>query len=161
MKKVVLMMFLLAGYGVASAQDEISYSYEELAKYATVMVWAELEKGRMTDIYNEWINNDETLAAARFVEIKNAGVDSIKLEEMKVADDEMVAFEMIQTNYDSMTSSFKEVYIEKIKSDIGAGLYNSLKKELRSDSEVKGRYKAIYDGLLKEQSAEDGDESED
>lgn len=161
MKKVVLMMYLLAGYGFACAQDEVSFSDDELTKYATVMVWAELEKGRMTDTYNEWINNDETLAAARFVEIKNAGGDSLKLQEIEVSDDEVVAFEMIQTNYDSMTSYFKEVYIEKIKSDIGAGLYNSIKKELRSNSEVKGRYKAIYDGLLEEQSTQESDESED
>lgn len=160
MKKVLLMMCLFAGFGMVSAQDEASFTDEDLTKYATVMVWAKVEKGNMTEVYNSWINSNETLEAARFVKIKNAKGDSVQLQEIEVTNDELAAFEQIQVGYDSMTASFKEIYVGKIKSDIGAGLYNQLKKALKSDDDVKARYTAIYDGLLEEQTSEEG-ESED
>ena len=161
MKKVLLMMCVVAGLSAAKAQEEASFTDEELTSYATVMVWAEVEKERMTETYNDWINNDETLEAARFVKIKSAKGDSVKLQEFKVTDVELMAFEQIQVNYDSMTSSFKEVYIGKIKEDIGAGLYNSLKKEMKSNADVKSRYQTIYDGLLEETTSDEEDETEE
>ncbi|WP_144017357.1 hypothetical protein [Ekhidna lutea] len=152
---------MIAYFGVVNAQEEITFSDEELTKYATVMVWAEKQKEVMTETYNGWINNDQTLEAARFVKIKSAGGDSLKLQKFEVTDEELVAFEQIQTSYDSMTSSFKEVYIGKIKGDIGAGLYNSLKKELKSNDEIKTRYQAIYEGLKNESATEEEEESEE
>ncbi|WP_370087156.1 hypothetical protein [Ekhidna sp.] len=161
MKKVLLMMCIMTGLSTANAQEESSFTDDELKTYATVMVWAEVEKERMTETYNDWINNDETLEAARFVKIKSAKGDSVKLQEFEVTDDELTAFEQIQASYDSMTSSFKEVYIGKIKEDIGVGLYNSLKKELKSNAEVKSRYQTIYDGLLEETTSGEEDETEE
>ncbi len=160
MKKVLLILCLIVCVDKVSAQDEAKFTDEDLTKYATVMSWAAMEKGRMTDVYNGWINNDEILVATRFVEIKSAKGDSLKLQEMSATNDEVLAFEKIQVNYDSMTASFKEIYIGKIKSDIGAGLYNSLKKALKTDPDVKARYQAIYDGLVEEQT-DQADESDD
>lgn len=161
MKRVLMMLCFAAGLGVANAQDEATFSEEDLTKYATVMAWAEMEKGRMTEVYNGWINNDETLEATRFVEIKSTKGDSLKLQEIAVTADEMVAYEKIQVNYDSMTASFKEVYIGKIKEDIGAGLYNSLKKALKADADVKARYKVVYDAIVEESKASSDDETEE
>ncbi|MEQ8903731.1 hypothetical protein [Ekhidna sp.] len=161
MKKVLLLICLVAGINMVNAQDETSFSDEELTKYATVMVWAEVEKERMTEVYNGWINNDEVLEAARFVEIKSANGDSLKLQEIEATDDEIMAFQQIQVDYDSMTSSFKEVYIGKIKGDIGAGLYNTLKKELKSSEGTKARYQEIYNGLKEESAVRVEDESEE
>ena len=160
MKKVLVLAFLMIGAGAIKAQDEVSFSDEELTKYATVMVWAEVEKGNMTEVYNGWINSDETLEAARFVKIKKAKGDSVELQAIEAQPEEVAAFEKIQMNYDSMTSSFKEVYVGKIKGDIGAGLYNKVKKALKSDADTKTRYQAIYDGLLEEQATA-SEESED
>ncbi|MEP0987437.1 hypothetical protein [Ekhidna sp.] len=161
MKKVLLIVCLIAGFGKINAQDEATFSDEDLTKYATVMAWAEMEKGRMTEVYNGWINNDETLEATRFVEIKSAKGDSLKLQEIAITDDEMVAFKKIQVNYDSMTASFKEDYIGKIKEDIGAGLYNSLKKALKSDADVKTRYQVVYDAIVEESKASSEGETEE
>ncbi|WP_420315771.1 hypothetical protein [Ekhidna sp.] len=158
MKKILFLMFLVVGIGTISAQDEVEFSEEDYTKYATVMLWAEMEKERMTGVYNDWINNDEALAAARFVEIKSAKGDSVKLQEIEVTTEELTAFETIQVNYDSMTASFKEVYIGKIKEDIGAGLYNKLKKALKADANIKTQYKAVYDALKEESAATEEDE---
>ena len=161
MKKVLIVLSLIAGFGIAKAQDDVTFTGEELTTYAQVMVWAEVEKGRMTEIYNGWINNDKTLEATRFVEIKNAKGDTAKLQEIEALGDELMAFEKIQVDYDSMIASFTEVYKEKIKGDIGAGLYNSLRKELKKNANLKSRYQAIYDALLEERRlSSEGGESE-
>ncbi|MEO9869173.1 hypothetical protein [Ekhidna sp.] len=161
MKKVLLMVCLIASTMIVKAQEEVSFNDEELTKYATVMVWAELEKGKMTGIYNEWINNDETLVASRFVEIKKTKGDSLKLQEIAVTNDEVVAFEMIQANYDSMINSFTDVYKAELKEKVSYGLYNKLRKALKADADLKTRYQTIYDGLLEEQKSSGSDESDE
>jgi len=160
MKKIVLMLCLIGILTRVEAQETKEYTDEELNKYASVMVWAEVRKSEMTDIYNGWINNNEDLKAARFVEIKNANGDSVKLEEIEVTDDELVAYQEVITNYDSMTASFKEVYVGKIKDDIGAGLYNTLKKDLKKDKELKARYQEIF-SEMKNEAMKEEDESEE
>ena len=159
MKYVFVLICLVACFGGVYAQEEVTFSEEELTKYATVMAWAEEEKSKMTGIYNGWINNDENLAAARFSKIRKAKGDSVQLQELEVSAEEIKAFEKIQMGYDSMITSFKEVYTGKIKSDIGAGLYNSLKKGLKKDAELKDRYNNVLEGIKAE--AKEEDESEE
>jgi len=155
MKKVVLLVCLVSAFGIVCAQDEVSFSEEELTKYASVMVWAEMEKTNMTKVYNGWINNDDALEAARFVKIKSAKGDEAKLQGIEATAEEVAAFTTIQSSYDSMTSAFKEMYVGKIKEEIGAGLYNQLKKAMKSNAEVKGQYQMVYDRLKEEAVAED------
>lgn len=159
MKKVLIAAFLMSSM-VTLAQDEKTYTDEELTKYATVMVWAESEKSSMTGIYNGWINNDDVLKAPRFVEIKKTKGDSVKLQEIAVTLEEKQAFDMIISSYDSMTSSFKEVYTSKIKEDIGAGLYNSLRKSMKKDAELKARYDAIFEEIKNNATSEEEDTEE-
>lgn len=157
MKKLSLITLFILSFTFAQAQE--TYSDEELTIYATVMVWADSEKGRMSDIYNDWINNNEQVGAKLFLDIKQAEGDSMKIESLGISDEELAASNMILAKYDSMTSSFKEVYVGKIKEDIGAGLYNKLKKSLKSDAEIKSRYEAIYEELKSgTESTEDGTE---
>ncbi|MFK7953538.1 MAG: hypothetical protein AB8B73_11875 [Ekhidna sp.] len=153
MKKLSFYALMILSVLSTRAQEE-TYMDEELSTYATVMVWAEAEKGKMTDTYNDWINSNEVLSAKTFLDIKNAKGDSIEIANSGASIEEVEAFETIQSKYDSMTSSFKEVYVGKIKGDIGAGLYNRLKKSLKADADVKSRYDAIYEGLKSEEVSE-------
>lgn len=153
MKKVLMITCLTMCFGVLSAQEEVSFSDEELTNYASVMVWGKLEKKNMTGTYNTWISQNEELAAKRFSEIKKAKGDSIKLVELEVNETELTAFNTIQMKYDSMIGSFKTTYKTKIKEEIGNGLYNKIRKALKADADIKSRYQAIYDGILEEQSA--------
>jgi hypothetical protein len=155
MRKLSLITLFILSFTVSKAQDEDAYTDEELTTYAKVMVWAEAEKGTMTDTYNDWINNNEQLSAQRFLDIKNANGDSVKIQDASISVVELAAFELIQTKYDSMTSSFKDVYIGKIKGDIGAGLYNRLKKSLKTDAEIKTRYETIVEELKTGKEAEE------
>lgn len=161
MKKVVLIVCLIGSIGVARSQEARTYTDEELKSYAGVMVWGELEKSKMTDTYNNWINNNEDLEAARFVKIKNNSSDSLKLQELEVTEEEMAAFSGIMTSYDSMTAAFIDVLKAEIKEKIGYGLYNDLKKDLKKNEEVKSRYQAIFDELKNDAIAEEDDESEE
>ena len=158
MMKAMLLMMVAFGVGSTIAQEAPSFTEEELEKYATVMVWAEVEKGSMTETYNNWINNDESIEAARFVKLKAAKVDEAKIKELEATTEEVAAFAKIQASYDSMTSAFKEVYVGKIKTDIGAGLYNQLRKAMKSDAEIKEQYQTIYDRLLTAQSTKPEEE---
>ncbi|NQZ77613.1 MAG: hypothetical protein HRT61_16145, partial [Ekhidna sp.] len=140
-----------------NAQEEVSYSNEDLQKYAKVMIWAEYEKERMTKLYNGWIDNDDNMKSARFVEIRDAKGDSVKMGALAVSQSELSAFALIQNNYDSMTASFRELYIGKIKEEIGASLYNSLNKSLKSEEDLRQRYSRIQDSILerKDDSSEE------
>lgn len=161
LKKGILLVSLFLVTIMVHSQDK-EYSEEELTKYAMVMVWADLEKDRMTEVYNGWINENEDLQASRFVKIKNASGDSEKLKEMDATEMELAAYEGIISRYDSMTSAFKEIYVGKIKDEIGAGLYNDLNNDLKKQVELKARYDKLFARLRKESAKQDEDgESEE
>ena len=160
MRKLVLFTCLLGVFGLAFSQEERQYTDEELSKYASVMVWAEMEKSQMTKVYNDWINKNEDLDAPKFLKIKKAKGDSVKLAEIEASELETAAYAKIIADYDSMTAAFKEVYVGKIKEDIGAGLYNALKADFKKDEELKSRYDAVV-ATLKEEYASKEDESEE
>ncbi|GAB4252631.1 MAG: hypothetical protein Tsb0034_31230 [Ekhidna sp.] len=160
MRRSLLLIVLSTAFVWAFGQ-ETEFSDEDIGKYAAVMVWAEAEKKNMTEVYNGWINNDEVLEASRFIKIRNAKGDSVKLGELEVTAEELTAFETIQVAYDSMIASFTEVYKGKIKDEIGAGLYNSLKKEMKSNAEVKERYQAVLEQKRNELATKQEDESEE
>ncbi|WP_258097150.1 hypothetical protein [Marinoscillum pacificum] len=148
MRKSVLMILLLVGMFNVKAQEEQSFSDEDLTKYATVMAWAEGEtlmlQNLVKDSITTWLDNSESLDISTYNELSKAS-DLSAVE----ADPEAVeAFKSIQQRIEDKKANFKEVYVGKIKSDIGVGLYNNLKKALKSDEEVKSRYEAIYEEII-------------
>ena len=155
MKRTVGMFVIgiLMGFS-AMAQD--TFTDEELTKYATVMKWAEDEKAKMGAEVSEAVKANEALSGTAFNKLRKAQ----KAGDVNSTDataEEVAAFMEIHNQTETRKAEFTEVYKEKIKSNIGAGLYNRLRKALKSDEEVKTRYQAILDGL----SEESTDESED
>ena len=148
MRKSVLMILLLVGMLNVKAQEEQSFSDEDLTKYATVMAWAEGEtlmlQNLVKDSITTWLDNSESLDISTYNELSKAS-DLSAVEADPAA---IEAFKAIQQKIEDKKANFKEVYVGKIKSDIGVGLYNDLKKALKSDEEVKSRYKAIYDDII-------------
>lgn len=129
------------------AQEGETFSDEELTKYATVMVWAKEEQGAMTEDLTGRIKGDDILAASRYNDLKESYGDDAKLKEVAATPEEIAAYEEILAYEDSIKSSFKDTYVGKIKSDISVGLYNDLKKALKSDADLKARYKDIETSL--------------
>jgi len=128
---------------VLLAQVETDYSVEELTKYATVMQWAEKEKSKMTKAYNGWINKNEQLTVTRFLSMKRAAGDTVKLQGLAPTAAELTAFNTIMNDYDSIVLSFTDRYKSKIKEEVGAKLFNNLKKSLMDDDQLQERYKSI------------------
>ena len=148
MRKSVLMILLLVGMFNVKAQEEQSFSDEDLTKYATVMAWAEGEtlmlQNLVKDSITPWLDNSESLDISTYNELSKASdLSAVEADPAAVE-----AFKSIQQRIEDKKANFKEVYVGKIKSDIGVGLYNNLKKALKSDEEVKSRYEAIYEEII-------------
>lgn len=148
MRKSVLMILLLVGMFNVKAQEEQSFSDEDLTKYATVMAWAEGEtlmlQNLVKDSITTWLDNSESLDISTYNELSKASdLSAVEADPAAVE-----AFKSIQQRIEDKKANFKEVYVGKIKSDIGVGLYNNLKKALKSDEEVKSRYEAIYEEII-------------
>ncbi len=158
MKKILVGTVFLIGLFTAKAQEETTYSDEELFKYATVMVWAEAEKGKMADSVEVWVKSNDKLSASAYNELSRASKNGT-VDEVDLSDEEKAVFVDIQNKIEEQKEVFKEIYVGKIKNDIGAGLYNGLKKAMRSDTDLKERYQEIYDGLLSEENGGDENES--
>ena len=146
MKKLTFAVTLLIA-APSFAQEIKEYSDEELTQYATVIFWSEQEKGELTKKYNQWIKESEYFGVPRFLELKNASGDSIRLSEIEATEPELSAFSTITNKYDSMAASFIDLFKSKINSDVGAGLFNSLKTDLVNVPELKERYQKIHDRL--------------
>ena len=142
------MILLLVGMFNVKAQEEQSFSDEDLTKYATVMAWAEGEtlmlQNLVKDSITTWLDNSESLDISTYNELSKASdLSAVEADPAAVE-----AFKSIQQRIEDKKANFKEVYVGKIKSDIGVGLYNNLKKALKSDEEVKSRYEAIYEEII-------------
>lgn len=161
MKRILLMVLLLAGVISVRAQEEESFSDEDLTKYATVMVWAEVEQTNLGKIVSDsvavWIEGT-ALETSRYNELRTADKKG-SLEDVDATEDELTVFAEVTQKIEDKKTKFKEAYVGKIKSDIGSGLYNKLKKALKTDDEVKARYEAIYSKLL--DASKEEEQSED
>lgn len=162
MRKIVMITLLLTGTFLAKAQDEETFSDEDLKTYATVMIWAEEQQPLLSERLIDRIKSDSVLEGSRYNDLKKAYGDEAKLQEIEATDEEILAYETIVIYSDSIKADFKETYVDKIKNDITVGLYNKLKSALKSDEALKARYDEIVTGLkeTKEEEEETTDSEE-
>ncbi len=150
MKKLVFSICVLFVGTSVFAQD---FSEEDLTKYATVMKWAEDQKADLSttvkDSVKIWLDESGVLTASLYNELSKAS-KSGTVEEVEASEEEVSVFTEIQGRIDEKKAVFKETYTTKIKEDIGAGLYNNLRKALKSDEELKARYDEVYNGLTED-----------
>lgn len=152
-----LVMIMASNFNLVAQDAEITD--DELKLYATVMGKIDGMKAEMKTKYNALIKNEESMnGGRRFKEIKSAKGDEAKLAEINVTEEEMSIFNKIQEEYASMTKEFKATYPTLIKDELGAGVYNKVKKALKSDSDLKEKYDTIVASL---QSQDVADESEE
>lgn len=150
LRTVGMMGVLFLGCLFAKGQESAEFSDEELTKYAVVMKWAETETATLSQKVADLVNNNELLSAAAYNTLSRAQKAGEELRSTEVEEGEIVEFEKIAATTETLKEEFSSVYKEKILSDIGASLYNSLKKALKTDEDVKSRYEAIYDNLADE-----------
>ncbi len=144
----------------ASAQEETTFSDDDLKKYAAVMVWAEQAQDELGNVVRDsvgiWLDESGVLDASGYNELSKAS-KSGSLDGTEASEEEVAVFEAIQARIEEKKDIFKETYTTKIKEDIGAGLYNDLRKALKSDDEVKDRYTVILEALKVEAEAVETD----
>ena len=161
----LLAVVMLLSVTNTQAQDEEPLTDEELKKYALVMDYAEQEKERLKDDYNEMIQAEELMdGGRRFKELSAAGDDEEKLAEIEATDEEIEVYNKIVAANNENIEAFKTAYTEKIKDNeqLGAALYNRITKELKSDEELKARYTAIFEAVQSERASEEEiEEAED
>lgn len=154
---VGLMGLLLIGSQTVFAQGATEFSDEELTKYATVMKWAEAETAALSQKVANLVNNNEKLSASAYNTLSRAQKAGEDLRSTDIAEDEIIEFEKVAKTTEDLKEEFNGIYKEKILSDIGASLYNSLKKALKTDAEIKSRYESIFESL-RDERAEDTEE---
>lgn len=141
---VVLTLVFSSGQDKSNVDlGEDKYEEEDLERYASLILWTEGEKKQMTEKYNLWIRESTDIDAPRFLAIKRTKGDSVRLKELNLSVNAVSAYKQISAKYDSMTGAFKEQYVLKIKSDLGANLYNELTEDLGKSENLSLKYQAI------------------
>jgi hypothetical protein len=145
----LLLGVMILGVVNTQAQDEEPITDEDLTKYAVIMDFADQEKERLKNDYNDMIQAEDLMdGGRRFKELKEVSSDSAKLAEIATPE-EIEVFNKIETANDENIEAFKVAYTEKIKDkeQLGAGLYNQITKALKSDEELITRYTAILETI--------------
>jgi hypothetical protein len=155
---VAAILFFSLTMNTAFGQNAVSD--EDLRKYAVVMTTIDDLKATLQTDYNTLIKNEPAMAGGkRFLEIEKAGGDEEKLKEIEATEEELVIYSKIKEEYEKMTGDFKENYTRLIKEDLGAGLYNSITKELKSSKDLKEKYQSIVAEIQASKEAEDEDKA--
>ena len=151
--KIVGLMGLLFCGMLLKAQESVTFTDEELTKYALVMKWAEIETAALSQKVADLVNNNESLSASAYNTLSRAQKAGEDLRSTDIEEAEIVEFEKVAATTETLKEEFSATYKEKILSDIGASLYNSLKRALKSDADVSNRYESIL-ASLNEESAQ-------
>ncbi|MGL1885198.1 MAG: hypothetical protein OCD76_01690 [Reichenbachiella sp.] len=152
MRSVRLLGLLLVLAVVSTNVNAQDISDEDLSSYALVMFKIDSLKGDMKIRTNDLVKTHPLMENGRkFNAIKGAKGDSLKLVELAVTPEELVAYDSIQINIDEMKVKFKEDYTIVIKSNISISAFNQIKKSLKTDEAVKQRYHAIVEEMSVEE----------
>ncbi|WP_020527516.1 hypothetical protein [Flexithrix dorotheae] len=137
------------------AQEEEPITEEDLKKYAVTMDSIDAMKDNIKTVMGDMIKSNENITTKRYNEVTKAINDEEKLKEIEATEEEIAFVNSIITTRDEMTAEIKSTLSTMVKEYIGSvKLYNRIKKELKSDEELKSQ----YDEILAEVQAEGGDE---
>ncbi len=139
---------LLITLGTASTAQE-SYTDEELNKYATVMNWVDQEKSSIIEFIKTSVKENEILSATKYNSLSKADKTG-DIGSVDATQEEIQEYNIIKEGANKKKAELSAASKDKIMSDIGAGLYNRLKKALKTDEALKARYQSVIDSLESE-----------
>lgn len=153
--------FVIAGLvslGNARAQDT-EISDEKLRAYIMVMDSVDVLRAELSESVSNTIVSNELMDGGRtFNTIKSAQGDSVKLSEAGISEEQLAAYEELQQELTELQASLNETFSEMVKEHVGVKEYNQIRKGLRSDEELKGRYEQLVAEAEAENQEEDGAE---
>lgn len=132
---------------------------EELTQYAQVSAKIDSLKENMKSRINDAVKSNELMEGGKlYNQLNKAGNDEEKIAEIGATEEQLAAYNEIQENITAFKAEFKEQYTAVVKDEIGAGVYNKVKKALKSDAGVKSRYDEILASLTEETEEVEGEE---
>ncbi|MBR9999765.1 MAG: hypothetical protein KFF73_12390 [Cyclobacteriaceae bacterium] len=145
MKKQVLLLILVFGFGLAYAQDEITD--DDLKAYAIANAAVKSITSSISPMVNDLIAKQEGMTGQRFKELQGAGGDADKLAAVEAKDWEIKFMEMINGEIEKRKDAAKEVVNLMAKYAMGASTYKAIRSGLSNDPTLQARYSEIEDKL--------------
>ncbi len=157
--KCMMVLFVsIISFNTLMAQDEITD--DEIKLYAEVMYKVDVMKEEGKTKYVEMIKADPLMqGGSRFNAIKKAYGDEEKLAELELTEEEMTAYENLLAENDKIAANIKTSFTTMVKEDLGAAVYNKIKKALKSDETVQTKYNDMYAAVEEAATAESEEES--
>lgn len=129
----------------AVAQDEITD--EDLKAYAIIEKSKELITSGISPMVNDLIKKQEGLDGKRFNELRKTKGDQAKLASIEAKDFEIKFLTMVNVQIDKRKEAAKEVVGTLVKYGLGAEKYKLIKKSIKEDQELKGRFDSILNSI--------------
>lgn len=145
--KVVGLWVITLMIGQAAWAQEEGFTTEDYTKYATVMKWAEEQTALLSEEVSAAVQNHEVMSVSAYNTLTKALKAGEDLNAQDVPAEEVAAFIALNDEIEAKKAAFTEEYKGKIMDEIGASLYNRLRKALTADAEVKAAYEAVYNSL--------------
>lgn len=145
-KQVFFTLFTLIILGSLNlyAQEEEAITEKDLKKYAVTMDSIDAMKGNIKSVMGDMIKSNEDITTKRYNEVTKAIKDEEKLKEIEATEEEIAFVNSIISTRDEMTTEIKATLSTLVKEYIGSvKLYNRIKKELKSDEDLKSQYDEI------------------
>lgn len=156
---ILLIILLTVQFNVIAQEDEITD--EDLTAYATLLLKVDSMKDAAKNQFSEMVKANELMAGGkRYNELKSAIGDDEKLAEIKATEEEVQAYNELVAFNTNASANIKTVFGAEVKDGIGARKYNTIRKLLKSDADVKAKYDEIYVNLKGQQEVETDEEND-
>ena len=141
MKKQVLLLIMVFGFGMALAQDEITD--DDLKAYAIANVAVKSITSSISPMVNDLITKQEGMTGQRFKELQDTNGNADKLAAIEAKDWEKQFLEMVNNEIEERKEAAKEIVNLMAKYAMGASTYKAIKSGLSSDPTLQARYSEI------------------
>lgn len=136
----------------AVAQSDVTT--EELTKYAQVTAKIDSLKSGMKTKISEAVKSNELMEGGKlYNKLNKAKGDEAKIAETGASEEQLAAYAQIQEAITGFKADFKAQYTEVVKNEIGAGVYNKVKKALKADDAIKAQYETIVSSMASQQES--------
>lgn len=141
MKKHVLLLIFVFGFGLAYAQDEITD--DDLKAYAIANAAVKSITSSISPMVNDLIAKQEGMTGQRFKELQATKGDADKLASIEAKDWEKEFLEKVDGEIEKRTDAAKEIINLMANYAMGASKYKAIRAGLSSDAALQARYSQI------------------
>jgi hypothetical protein len=146
MKRIyVLLLAFFVVFSSANAQTAAGISDEDLKKYAVTMDSIKVMQQTLQQIVAENVQSNKVMTVARYNQLFKVAGDEAKLAEANATPEEKAFLQEIADLRQYNISRINSTYQALAKEYIGLKAFNTIKKSLETDPNLKARYERIND----------------